>query len=65
MTTYQGTDEFEGATFVKTSFRGATWRYADLTDATMRSVDVDGLDIDSHYIGGFKDWAMRGEPVER
>jgi len=24
-----------------------------------------GLDIDSHYIGGFKDWAMRGEPVER
>ncbi|WP_186417063.1 rhodanese-like domain-containing protein [Bosea sp. CS1GBMeth4] len=24
-----------------------------------------GLDIDSHYIGGFKDWATRGEPVER
>ncbi|MBA4222719.1 MAG: sulfurtransferase [Methylobacterium sp.] len=24
-----------------------------------------GLDIDSHYLGGFKDWAMRGEPVER
>lgn len=23
-----------------------------------------GLDIDSHYRGGFKDWAMRGEPVE-
>lgn len=24
-----------------------------------------GLAIDSHYIGGFKDWAMRGGPVER
>lgn len=24
-----------------------------------------GLDIDSHYLGGFKDWAMRGEPVEQ
>lgn len=24
-----------------------------------------GLDINSHYLGGFKDWAMRGEPVER
>lgn len=24
-----------------------------------------GLDIDSHYLGGFKDWAMRGEPIER
>ncbi|WNJ92511.1 rhodanese-like domain-containing protein [Bosea sp. 685] len=24
-----------------------------------------GLDIDSHYLGGFKDWAMQGGPVER
>lgn len=24
-----------------------------------------GLDVDSHYIGGFKDWVMRGGPVER
>ena len=23
-----------------------------------------GLDIDSHYVGGFKDWLGRGEPVE-
>jgi rhodanese-related sulfurtransferase len=23
-----------------------------------------GLDVDSHYIGGFKDWLMHGEPVE-
>jgi rhodanese-related sulfurtransferase len=22
-----------------------------------------GLDIDAHYIGGFKDWLMAGEPV--
>ncbi|WP_441491533.1 rhodanese-like domain-containing protein [Bosea sp. 2RAB26] len=24
-----------------------------------------GLDIDSHYRGGFKDWAMHGQPVEQ
>jgi rhodanese-related sulfurtransferase len=24
-----------------------------------------GLDVDSHYIGGFKDWVLHGEPVER
>lgn len=24
-----------------------------------------GLGVDTHYVGGFKDWAMRGEPVER
>ena len=24
-----------------------------------------GLDVDSHYSGGFKDWVMHGEPVER
>lgn len=24
-----------------------------------------GLDIDSHYAGGFRDWLMHGEPVER
>jgi rhodanese-related sulfurtransferase len=23
-----------------------------------------GLDVDSHYRGGFKDWLMRGGPVE-
>lgn len=22
-----------------------------------------GLAIDSHYVGGFKDWAKRGEPI--
>jgi rhodanese-related sulfurtransferase len=22
-----------------------------------------GLDIDSHYVGGFRDWLMRGGPV--
>lgn len=22
-----------------------------------------GLDLDSHYVGGFKDWAMRGETI--
>ncbi len=48
MTTYSGTDEFEGATFVRTSFKGATLRFSDVSGVTMRSVDVDGLDIDSH-----------------
>jgi rhodanese-related sulfurtransferase len=24
-----------------------------------------GLPVDSHYIGGFKDWVTRGGPVER
>ena len=48
MTTYSGTNEFEDATFVKASFKGATLRFSDVSGVTMRSVDVDGLDIDSH-----------------
>ena len=48
MTTYSGTKEFEGATFVKASFKGANLRFSDVSGVTMRSVDVDGLDIDSH-----------------
>ena len=43
-----GSQEFEGATFVRTSFRGATLRSCDVSGVTMRSVAVDGLDIDSH-----------------
>ncbi len=48
MAIYSGTQEFEGATFVRTSLRGATLRSCDVSGVTMRSVDVDGLDIDSH-----------------
>ena len=48
MTTYSGTKEFAGATFVRASFKGATLRFSDVSGVTMRSVDVDGLDIDSH-----------------
>jgi hypothetical protein len=48
MTTYSHTDEFEGASFLRTSFKGATMRFSDVSGVTMRSVDVDGLDIDSH-----------------
>src|SRR6478735_313673 len=48
MTTYSGTDEFEGAAFVRTSFKGATLRFSDVSGVTMRSVDVGGLDIDCH-----------------
>ncbi|THJ65777.1 DinB family protein [Arthrobacter echini] len=48
MTTYSGTKEFEGATFVNASFKGATLRFSDASGVSMRGVDVDGLDIDSH-----------------
>jgi hypothetical protein len=48
MTTYSGTKEFEGASFVRASFKGATLRFCDVSGVTMRGVDVDGLDIDSH-----------------
>lgn len=48
MTTYSGTDEFEGATFIRASFKNATIRFSDVSGVRMRSVDVDGLDIDSH-----------------
>jgi hypothetical protein len=48
MTTYSGSREFEGATFVKASFKGATLRFSDVSGMVMRGVDVDRLDIDSH-----------------
>src|SRR4051795_13354023 len=48
MTTYSGTKEFEGATFVEASFKGAALRFSDVSGVTLRSVNVDGLDIDSH-----------------
>ena len=48
MTTYSSTNEFEGARFVKASFKGAAFDYSDLSGVKMRSVDVAGLDIDSH-----------------
>lgn len=48
MTSFPGSDDFEGATFVRTSFKGATMRSCDVSNVTMRSVDVGGLDIDSH-----------------
>lgn len=48
MATYEGTDEFEGATFERASFTGATIRFSDLSGVTVRETDVNGLDIDSH-----------------
>lgn len=48
MPAYEGTDEFEGATFERASFRGATVRFSDFSGVTMRETDVGGLDIDSH-----------------
>lgn len=43
-----GTKEFEGATFIRASLKGAALRFSDVSGVTMRGVDVDGLDIDSH-----------------
>lgn len=48
MTTYVRTDEFEGARFVKASFKGAVLRFSDVSGVKMRAVDTDGLDIDNH-----------------
>ena len=48
MTIYSGSQEFDGVTFVRTSFRGATLRSCDVSGVMMRSVEVGGLDIDSH-----------------
>jgi len=47
MTVYSGTEGFEGATFVRTSFRGAVLKSCDVSGVKMRSVEVGGLDIDS------------------
>lgn len=47
MTTSSGPQDFEGASFVATSFKGATLRECDVSGVTMRGVEVDGLDIDS------------------
>ncbi len=46
MTTDSGPQGFDGAKFSKTSFKGSTMRACDLSGVIMRSVDVDGLDID-------------------
>ena len=48
MTLYSRTKEFEAATFVRASFKGAVLRSCDVSGVTMRSVEVGGLDIDSH-----------------
>lgn len=48
MATYEGTDEFEGATFVQASFKDATVRFSDFRGVRLRETEVNGLDIDSH-----------------
>ena len=40
MTTYSGTDEFEGASFTRVSLKGATLRSCDLTDVQVHGSDV-------------------------
>lgn len=48
MTVDPGGPDFEGATFVRTSFKNARFRSCDVSGVTMRSVEVGGLEIDSH-----------------
>jgi hypothetical protein len=48
MTSETGDRGFEGATFFRTSFKGARLVSCDVSGVTMRSVEVGGLDIDSH-----------------
>ncbi|MCD9153683.1 DinB family protein [Aeromicrobium duanguangcaii] len=48
MTRFVDTDEFEGATFVAASFKGATLRFCDVSEVTIRGAQLDGLDIDGH-----------------
>ncbi|MBG6217773.1 hypothetical protein IWX75_002241 [Arthrobacter sp. CAN_A6] len=62
MTTYFGTKEFEGGTFVQASFKGATLRFSDVSGVSMRGVDVGGLDIDSHDLF-FGSLLVNGVPV--
>ncbi|MCL3836335.1 DinB family protein [Aeromicrobium duanguangcaii] len=48
MTRFVDTDEFQGATFVVASFKGATLRFCDVSEVTIRGAQLDGLDIDGH-----------------
>ncbi|RMH76300.1 MAG: DinB family protein, partial [Actinomyces sp.] len=42
MTDSSPTQDFEGASFYRTNFRGAVFRGCDFSAVTMRSVDVGG-----------------------
>lgn len=48
MATFEGTDEFEGATFSRVSLKGARITMSDVSGVRMRGVDLDGMDVDSH-----------------
>lgn len=47
METPSGTD-FEGAKLIRANFKNATIRFSDVSGLTMRGVELDGLDVDSH-----------------
>lgn len=48
MTTYERTEEFADARFVRADFSNAKFRFCDLSGVTMHGVEVGGLHIDSH-----------------
>lgn len=41
-------ENFEGDTFIKSSFKNATMKFSDVSGMKLRSVDTNGLDIDDH-----------------
>jgi hypothetical protein len=61
MTTFSQTDAFEGGRFTRVSFKGAQFRFSDFIGVTMRGIDVNGLDIDSHDLA-FGQRPRRGTP---
>ena len=48
MSTFENSREFAGATFFRTSLRGATLRQCDISGVTVRGTELNGLDLDSH-----------------
>ena len=50
MVTFGKSDDLHGAEFVETNLRGARFRGADLSGVVMRSIEADGLEIDSPWI---------------
>jgi hypothetical protein len=50
MPRFTKSDDLQGAEFVETNLRGARFTGADLSGVVMRSIETDGLEIDSPWI---------------
>lgn len=56
MGSFKDGDDLEGARLERVSLRGATLRFSDVSGLVMRSVELDGLDVDSHDLAFAKVW---------